>query len=223
MAGTTIDLNFNDTDDVDETFASHQSNDPETERFDRTIGLIEDMIMDDEFRSIQQGFLTKYAHEFDPTLDENKLIYTDIHREYLTIIEDYVLNKIKRSQPDFNLETFMKQLESRQDELEGEIFEFLLTFTDFLAFKEWMLDHRRSSTLPVLDINSCLQSISLQSARGNNPTPLLDQVKLDDDNNNNNNNNNTSSNQQQQDPQSMSFDLGITGTQIKKPQNPKKK
>ena len=34
----------------------------------------------------------------------------------------------------------------------------------------------------VLDINSCLQSISLQSARGNNPTPLLDQVKLDDDN-----------------------------------------
>jgi ADP-ribosylation factor 2-binding protein len=212
MAGTTIDLNLNNTEDVDETFASHKSADPETEQFDRTIGLIEDLMMDDEFRSIQQSFLTKYAHEFDPELDENKLIYTDIHKEYLTIIEDFVLNKIKRSQPDFNLEIFMKQLETRQDELEGEIFELLLTFTDFLAFKEWMLDHRRSSSLPLLDINSCLQSISLQSARGNNPTPLLDQVKLDDDN--------STSNQQQQ---PTSFDLGITGTKIKKAQDPKKK
>ncbi|UJR23664.1 hypothetical protein I4U23_026648 [Adineta vaga] len=207
MAGTTIDLNFNDSEDVDETFASHKSNDPETEQFDRTIGLIEDMIMDEEFRSIQQTFLTKYAHEFDPDLDENKLIYTDIHKEYLNIIEDYVLNKIKRAQPEFNLDLFMKQLESRQDELEGEIFEFLLTFTDFLAFKEWMLDHRRAAKLPLLDMNSCLQSISLQSARGTNPTPLLDQVKLDDDNT----------------TTTTSLDFGITGTQIKKTQNPKKK
>ena len=53
-------------DDVDETFASHKSNDPETEQFDQTIGLIEDMIMDNEFRSMQQAFVTKYAHEFDP-------------------------------------------------------------------------------------------------------------------------------------------------------------
>lgn len=211
MAGTTVDLNLGNADDTDETFASHKSTDPETEQFDQTIGLIEDMIMDEEFRSIQQAFLTKYAHEFDPELDENKLIYTDIHREYLTIVEDFVLNKIKRSQPKFDLDLFMKQLESRQDELEGEIFEFLLTFTDFLAFKEWMLDHRRSLTLPMLDINSCLQSISLPSARGNNLTPLLDQVKLDDEN--------ATSNQQQP----ATLDLGITGTKIKKPQDPKKK
>lgn len=207
MAGIKLDLNLNNDDETDETFASHHSTDPETEQFDQTIGLIEDLIMDDEFRSIQQTFLTKYAHEFDPDLDENKLIYTDIHKEYLNIIEDFVLNKIKRSQPNFNLDSFMKQLESRQDELEGEIFEFLLTFTDFLAFKEWMLDHRRSSTLPVIDINSCLQSISLQSARGNNPTPLLDQVKLDDDNS----------------TTTSTLDLGITGTKINKSQNPKKK
>ncbi|CAF1172289.1 unnamed protein product [Adineta ricciae] len=208
MAGTTVDLNFNDTEDVDETFASHKSNDPETEQFDQTIGLIEDMIMDDEFRSIQQSFLAKYAHEFDPDLDENKLIYTDIHKEYLTIVEDFVLNKIKRAQPNFNLDVFMKQFESRQDELEGEIFEFLLTFTDFVVFKEWMLDHRRAANLPLLDVNSCLQSISLQSARGTNPTPLLDQVKLDEDNST---------------TPAKSLDFGITGIQIKKSQNPKKK
>ena len=206
MAGSTVDLKLGDGVDVDETFASHKSHDPETERFDRIIGLIEDMIMDEEFRSIQQAFLTKYASEFDPELDENKLIYTDIHREYLRIVEEFVINRIKSSQPDFDLEVFMKQLESRQEELEGEIFEFLLTFTDFLAFKEWMLDHRRSSTLPLLDINACLQSISLQSARGQNPTPLLDQVKIDDEKS-----------------ASMSLDLGITGTKIRKNPEPKSK
>jgi len=171
MAAAIAELNLNHSEDDDETFASHKSTDPETEQFDRTIGLIEDMIMDDEFRSIQQNFLNKYAHEFDPNTDENKLIYTDIHREYLTIVDDFVLNKIKRTQPEFNLEKFMHQLESRQNELEGEIFEFLLTFTDFLAFKEWMLDHRRATTMPI-DMSSCLQSISLQSARGTNPTPF---------------------------------------------------
>lgn len=214
MAGTTLDLNFSTGDDADETFASHKSTDPETIQFDRTIGLIEDLIMDDEFRSIQQSFLGKYAHEFDPELDENKLIYTDIHREYLTIIEDFVIKKIKRSQPEFDLNRFMKQMESRQDELEGEIFEFLLTFTDFLAFKEWMMDHRRASSMPILDVNACLQSISLQSARGTNPTPLLDQVHLEDD---------QQSSTTHRQVQSMSLDLGITGTKIPKPQDGKKK
>ncbi len=33
----------------------------------------------------------------------------------------------------------------RKDELEGEIFEILLTFSDFLAFKEMVLDYRAVS------------------------------------------------------------------------------
>jgi hypothetical protein len=73
--------------------------------------------------------LTKYAHEFDPEFEENKLIHTHIHKEYLIMI----------------------------DELEREIFEFLLTFTDFLTFKQWMFDHRQSK---ISDINLCLQSIN---------------------------------------------------------------
>ncbi|CAF3108205.1 unnamed protein product [Rotaria socialis] len=153
MAGITRNLNFDTNENIDETFASHKSQDPEVEKFDRTIGLIEDMIMDEEFRSIQKRFLMKYAHEFDPELDENKLIYTDIHKEYLIIFENFITNKIKHSQSDFNLDQFMKQLEAHQNEVEEEIFEFLLTLTNFLTFKQWMLDYRRS---PALDINSCV-------------------------------------------------------------------
>lgn len=199
MAETSVDLNLNTTDDADETIVSHQSVDVQTEKFDQTIGLIEDLIMDEDFRSIQDDFLTKYAHEFDPNLDENKFIYTDIHQEYLKIIEEFILNKIKRTQTDFNLDAFMHQLESHQDELEGEIFEFLLTFTDFLAFKQWMLDHRQSKEL---DLGSCFQSISLQTGRSENGKSS---TKTDDP------------------PSTMPFDFTITGTEIKKNQDTKKK
>jgi ADP-ribosylation factor-like protein 2-binding protein len=202
MANNVENLDLNDQ--IDETIVCHTSVDKETEIFDRTIGLIEDLIMDDEFRSIQQLFVEKYSKEFDPTCEENKLIFTDIHREYLTVIEDFIINKIKRSQVDFDLNKFMKQLELRQDELfEGEIFEFLLTFTDFLAFKQWMIEHRQPASV---DIGACLQAISLTSAHGSNPTTLP-------------------SNQSQSCDQpysSVSLDLGITGTKISKPRDPNK-
>jgi hypothetical protein len=41
-------------------------------------------------------------------------------------------------------------LRERKNELEGEIFEMLLTFSDFLAFKEMFLDYRAVS------FNQCL-------------------------------------------------------------------
>jgi len=31
---------------------------------------------------------------------------------------------------------------ARRDELDGEVFEILLTFTDFVSFKEMMLDYK---------------------------------------------------------------------------------
>ena len=201
MAKLVEDLNFNDETDVDETIALHKSADGDTEKFDQTIGLIEDLIMDDEFRLVQQEFLDQFAKEFDPKVDENKFIYTDIHQQYLKIIEDFILNRIKKSQKDFHLETFMKQLESHQDEFDSEIFEILLTFTDFLAFKQWMLDHRQENHV---DVETCLQSISLTSARGTNPTALVVPGS------------NASAS-------TTSLDFGITGTKVKKPEDSKKK
>ncbi|CAF1205098.1 unnamed protein product [Didymodactylos carnosus] len=206
----------------DEIFASHASQDPETELFDRTIGVIEDMIMDDEFRRIQDQFLEQNCREFDDS-DENKLSYTTIHKDYLNIVENYVINQLKKKIPQFDLEPFMKQLTLRKQELEGEIFEFLCTFTDFLAFKEMMLDYKKSSeNAGQIDTSSCLQSISLsgidydndnRAAMMNRLTPMLDQVKVDDDE------------QQSSLPTASSaqstriaqLDLGIQGTKLKAP------
>ena len=37
----------------------------------------------------------------------------------------------------------------RKDELEGEVFEMLLTFSDFLSFKEMFIDYKAVSLQPV--------------------------------------------------------------------------
>ena len=38
--------------------------------------------IDDNFAESQQKFMEKYYHHFED-VEENKLIYTDIHREYV--------------------------------------------------------------------------------------------------------------------------------------------
>lgn len=40
---------------------------------------------DDGFQQLQKDFLEKYYDRFED-VEENKLIYTDIHREYVNIV-----------------------------------------------------------------------------------------------------------------------------------------
>ena len=41
-------------------------------------------LIGDDFQLLQQNFMDKYCMQFDFE-EENKLIYTDIHREYVSI------------------------------------------------------------------------------------------------------------------------------------------
>lgn len=42
------------------------------------------VFVEDEFQKLQRSFLHKYYKEFDDT-EENKFIYTDIHKSYVRI------------------------------------------------------------------------------------------------------------------------------------------
>ena len=46
------------------------------------------MFSEEEFQTLQTDFLEKYYQEFDDT-EENKFIYTDIHREYVSLLRGY--------------------------------------------------------------------------------------------------------------------------------------
>uniref|UniRef100_A0A8V1A989 ADP-ribosylation factor-like protein 2-binding protein n=1 Tax=Gallus gallus TaxID=9031 RepID=A0A8V1A989_CHICK len=114
---------------------------PSDAEFDAVVGYLEDIIMDDDFQSIQRTFMEKHYQEFDDS-EENKLIYTSIFNEYISLIEKYIEEKLLDRIPGFNMTAFTMSLQQHKDEMAGDIFDMLLTFTDFLAFKEMFLDYR---------------------------------------------------------------------------------
>ncbi|XP_064640445.1 ADP-ribosylation factor-like protein 2-binding protein [Lineus longissimus] len=146
--------------------ASSAKTDSDESKFNITIGHIEDIVMDDRFQGMQENFYEKYYQEFDDD-EENKLIYTTIHNEYTELIETYLLEQLSLQMPDFDMEEFANQLSEKQEsggeEMEGEIFEMLLTFTDFLAFKEIMLAYKASKLGTAIDLSEGLQVTSLGS------------------------------------------------------------
>merc|ERR1712226_1544377 len=119
----------------EEVFAdSHYETD-----FDRIVGAIEDIIIEDGFQDLQNNMLEKYFHHFDNS-EENKLIYTDIYNEYTTQIEKHIEAELVQKIPDFKMDEFLAQLKDMHEELEGDVFEMLFTLSDFLAFKDLFVD-----------------------------------------------------------------------------------
>jgi ADP-ribosylation factor 2-binding protein len=197
MSSTVQDITFDDEDIV----IGKSSNQADF-KFDLVVGCIEEIIMEPKFQQIQDKFMEKNYKHFDES-DENKLIYTTIHKEYTNLIEKYLESELKRRVEQFSMEEFMKTLVSRPNEAEGEIFEILQTFEDFLEFKDLMLSYKRSKEGKSIDLSFGLsiQSINLDSNRsslnpgsssnqssnntnGRNPngkskTPLLDKTHID--------------------------------------------
>lgn len=140
-----------EVDDREENLAVSRSNSADS-RFDMVIGAIEDIVMDEEFQVLQHSFLEKYFHEFDDS-EENRFIYTDIHTEYVNLVEKYLNNRLLEKIPQFSLPEFMNQMINRKNELDGEIFELLLTFSDFLTFKEMILDYKAEKEGRTVDLS----------------------------------------------------------------------
>ncbi|XP_069757541.1 ADP-ribosylation factor-like protein 2-binding protein isoform X4 [Narcine bancroftii] len=145
-----------------ENLALSSSSDVDAE-FDAVIGHIEDIIMDEEFQVLQRHFMDKYYLEFENT-EENKLSYTQIFQEYVDLLEKYIEKQLIERIPSFNMVTFITSLQQHKDEISGDIFDMLLTFTDFLAFKEMFLDYRMEKEGHSLDFSGDLIVTSLSKS-----------------------------------------------------------
>nr|KAF6409004.1 ADP ribosylation factor like GTPase 2 binding protein [Rousettus aegyptiacus] len=149
----------------EESFALSFSSASDAE-FDAVVGYLEDIIMDDEFQLLQRNFMDKYYQEFEDT-EENKLTYTPIFNEYISLVEKYIEEQLLERIPGFNMAAFTTTLHilffcrHHKDEVAGDIFDMLLTFTDFLAFKEMFLDYRAEKEGRGLDLSSGLVVTSL--------------------------------------------------------------
>lgn len=132
---------------IDDLELSHLSLENDSDGYFATIiGNIEDIIMQDDFSKLLTSFMDKYWEEFDDA-EENKLIYTDIFREYLETIEKYIEENLRKNIDSFDMTFFENELKRRENELDGQIFEILDTFSKFESFKSMLLDYRNVSKL----------------------------------------------------------------------------
>ncbi|KDR10997.1 ADP-ribosylation factor-like protein 2-binding protein [Zootermopsis nevadensis] len=127
--------------------------------FDSVIGHIEDILMEENFQELQKCFMEKYWHEFEDE-EENKLCYMNIFKEYTDTIEKHIEIHLVKMIPNFSMDEFIEQLQTRKNELNGEVFEMLFTFSDFIAFKEMFLDYKAMKDGRVEDLSKgiCITS-----------------------------------------------------------------
>ncbi|KAM4618862.1 ADP-ribosylation factor-like protein 2-binding protein [Polymixia lowei] len=137
--------------------------------FDAVIGRIEDIIMEEDFQQLQQSFMEKHYLEFDDS-EENKLSYTPIFNEYVDLVEKHLEQQLKERIPGFNMIAFIDAFTQHKEEVPSDIFDMLLTFTDFTAFKEMFVHYRAVKEGRGPDLGQGLVVTSLKSTGYNHVT-----------------------------------------------------
>lgn len=160
-SGENIDNIVEMVDIEEEDFAVSRSSDADA-AFDAVIGNIEDIIMEEEFQQLQQTFMEKHYLEFEDS-EENKLSYTLIFNEYIELLEKHLEQQLVERVPGFSMSSFTLLLKQHKEEVSGDIFDMLLTFTDFMAFKEMFIDYRAEREGRGLDLSQGLVVKSLSS------------------------------------------------------------
>lgn len=148
----------------------------QTNKFDRIIGVLEEIIMEDEFEDQKNAFCKEHCKHFEDT-DENKLIYTQLFEQYTHMIETAIEQKLDSSVEGFDMQEFMEQLEARKDEIMSEEFDLLLSLADFQTFKEVMLAYKadaQHSQTGGLSISCHAMHIHVEEQEDGDERPDLD-------------------------------------------------
>jgi ADP-ribosylation factor 2-binding protein len=106
------------------------------------VGALEEVLLDPSFEAIKKKFCEEHCGIFDDK-DENKIEYTEIFQRYTALIESTLDQKLTEKVPNFSMKRFETMLLSRQDEMDTEIFDLLLSLSDFDEFKEVMLSYKK--------------------------------------------------------------------------------
>ena len=113
---------------------------------------------------MQKTFCTGNCMSFEAS-DENKLCYTTIFNTYTSTIEAHINTQLGEMIDDFSMERFIALLDTRKDQIEEQIYDLLLSFSDFESFKEMMLFARAHlvATTPK-PVSSKAASLGLKSS-----------------------------------------------------------
>ena len=125
----------------EEIYFEHRSKTVDEDEFDQIVSCLEEILFDDSFMSEQSAFFEQHCDIFEDK-EENKIEYTQIFEKFKSVTENIIEQRLKSSLKGFSMRKFEKMLSSRGDELGGEVFDFLLSLSDFSEFKETMLSYK---------------------------------------------------------------------------------
>ena len=97
-----------------------------------------DIITQQEFAKTQQEYFEKNAKLFEDT-EENKLEYTNIHTEYVYILDTVVEANLKEKYTSDQIDAFYLGFKDNLEEykkINPEVVNTLFSFIDFEAFKK---------------------------------------------------------------------------------------
>jgi len=119
------------------------------EIFDQTIEKLERIALDveGEFPTVLRDFIRENCHVFEEG-DENPHMYMDIFQMYATQIESFLEQELKKVMPDFSMNSFLKQLDGREEEISPDTLELLTSLADFQTFKEMMICEKNAMQTP---------------------------------------------------------------------------
>ena len=145
----------------EEVFAHHvsSSGDKSLHKFNSAIGVLEDILVSDEFAELQNQFFEQFYVCFDYG-EENKLNYMDIFQQYQSSIEGHIEQELRSQIPDFSMEWLSQMLSSHQDCVDMGVMEILHSFSDFLTFKDLMLRYKEEKEGRALDLSDLIMTSS---------------------------------------------------------------
>ena len=120
----------------------------DADAFDQIIGRLDELLMDDGFHEIADGFVAKHCGVFDDG-EENKLEYTTLFADYTALLERYIESRLADGDESggFDMRAFCAELQTRSAQLPEELLETLGAYGDFEAFKALMLAAKRGAAL----------------------------------------------------------------------------
>ena len=136
----------------------HESSKPASKdfKFDSIIGEMENLLMDRQFIDLQQSFFSENCKYFSND-DENKLVYTDVFNKYVSLIESFIASKLVLKLEWFDMPEFLNMLkDQKMEELEGDVFDVLLSLGDFQCFKDTILAFKSELEGKSIDLDGIL-------------------------------------------------------------------
>eukprot|EP00471_Norrisiella_sphaerica_P007498 CAMPEP_0184491482 /NCGR_PEP_ID=MMETSP0113_2-20130426/20521_1 /TAXON_ID=91329 /ORGANISM="Norrisiella sphaerica, Strain BC52" /LENGTH=146 /DNA_ID=CAMNT_0026875865 /DNA_START=180 /DNA_END=620 /DNA_ORIENTATION=- len=129
-------------DTKEETFALSVEVDKDTLFFDNTVGALQDILLDSKFEKLQNAYLDKHCQVFDAESKENKLEYMPIFKNWVSLIEKFITEELTTRVKGYSSEKFSEMMKKKSDEITGDVFDMLMSLSDFEEFRSLILSYK---------------------------------------------------------------------------------